>query len=115
MADSCISLLLDTGAKVSLLNMATYEHFLTHLPLQPPSLNLFGYGSSAIYVICLVHAPVQYGNKVLPDFPFHITHHVSNIIGLDLFISLGFSLLDNKGAQIQTVNCLCQHEWPTLF
>lgn len=114
-ADSCISLLLDTGAKVSLLSMATYERFLTHLPLQPPSLNLFGYGSSAIDVIGLVHAPVQYGNKVLPDFPFHITHHGNNILGLDLFISLGFSLLDNKGAQILTVSCPWQHEWPTLF
>lgn len=114
-ADSCIPLLLDTGAKVSLLNMATYERFLSHLHLQPPSLNLFGYGSSTIEVIGLIHAPVQYGNKALVNFPFHITRHGSNILGLDLFMSLDFSLLDNEGTQILTVSCPWQQEWPTLF
>ncbi len=114
-ADSCIPLLLDKGAKVSLLNMATYERFLPHFSLQPPSMNLFGYGSSAIDVISLIHAPVQYGNKTLPNFPFHITRHGSNILGLDLFMSLDFSLLDNKGAQILTVSCPWQQEWPMLF
>ncbi len=114
-AESCIPLILDTGAKVSLLNMSTYDRFLPHLPLQPPSLNLFGYGSSAIDVIGLIHAPVQYDNKALPNFPFHITRHGSNILGLDLFMSLDFSLLDNKGAQILTVSCPWQQEWPTLF
>ncbi len=89
-AESCIPLILDTGAKVSLLNMSTYDRFLPHLPLQPPSLNLFGYGSSAIDVIGLIHAPVQYDNKALPNFPFHITRHGSNILGLDLFMSLDF-------------------------
>ncbi len=114
-AESCIPLILDAGAKVSLLNMSTYDRFLPHLPLQPPSLNLFGYGSSAIDVIGLIHAPVQYDNKALPNFPFHITRHGSNILGLDLFMSLDFSLLDNKGAQILTVSGPWQQEWPMLF
>ncbi len=30
-------------------------------------------------------------------------------------MSLDFSLLDNKGAQILTVSCPWQQEWPTLF
>lgn len=50
-----------------------------------------------------------------PYFPFHITRHGSNILGLDVFMSLDFSLLDNKGAQILTVSCPWQQEWPTLF
>lgn len=30
-------------------------------------------------------------------------------------MSLDFSLLDNKGAQILTVSCPWQQEWPRLF
>lgn len=67
--------------------MATYERFLSH------SLKLFGYGSSAVDNIGLIHEPVQYGNKALSNFPFHIKPHGSNILGLDLFMSLDCSLL----------------------
>ncbi len=95
--------------------MATWERFLPHFSLHPPSLNLFGYGSSANDVIGFIHAPVQYGKKTLPNFPFYITRHGSKILGLDLFMSLDFSLLDNKGAQILTVSSPWQQEWPTLF
>lgn len=51
-ADTCIPLLLDTGSKVSILKMATYEHFRPYVPLQLPSVR----------------------NKALFDFPFHVTH-----------------------------------------
>ncbi|KAJ7993939.1 hypothetical protein DPEC_G00259880 [Dallia pectoralis] len=37
---------------------------------------------------------------IVDRFPFHITRHGENIMGLDLFLSLGFTLQDNNGAQI---------------
>ena len=74
LGDSCIPLVLDTGAKVSLFNMATYERFLSHLPLQPPSLSLYGYGCSVIDVIGFIYSPVQYGNKA---FTVPLPHHMA--------------------------------------
>jgi hypothetical protein len=73
LGDSFITLMLDTGAKVSLFNMASYEQFLSHLPLQPPSLSLYGYGHSVIDVVGFIHSPVPYDSKALTQFPFHIT------------------------------------------
>lgn len=64
------SLVLDTGEKVSLLSMATYEQFMSHLPLQLPSFSLYGYGHSVIDVIGFIHSQVQYGNKAFTQYPF---------------------------------------------
>jgi hypothetical protein len=81
---------------VLFLNMAIYEQFLSLLPLWP-SLNLYGYRHSVIDVVCLIHSPVQFSKKALTQFLFHITKQSTNILGLDMFTSLGLSLLSNSG------------------
>ncbi len=91
--DCCILLLLDTGSKASLLNMATYNTFFSDVELQPSPLKLCGYGQASISVTGVVKLPVQYGRKRLPEFPFYITQHGANILGLDLFLSLDFSMM----------------------
>ncbi len=53
--DCCIPLLLDTGAKVSLLNMATYNKFFSDVELQPSPLKLCGYGQASIAVTGVVN------------------------------------------------------------
>lgn len=101
LGDSCIPLMLDTGAKVSLFNMATYEQFLSHLPLQPPSLSLYRYGCSVIDVIGFIYSPVQYGNKA---FTVPLPHHTAMAL-----ISYVYSCSPAWGS-------LCWQElWPTLF
>ncbi|KAL1268795.1 hypothetical protein QQF64_034158 [Cirrhinus molitorella] len=95
------------GAKVSLLNMATYKKCFSDVKLQPSPLKLCGYGQASIAVIGAVKLPVQHGQKCLPEFPFYIT----NILGLDLFLSLDFSLHDNSGAAILQVDS----PWQTQF
>ncbi len=48
-------------------------------------------------------------------FPFYITKHGANILGLDLFLSLDFSLHDNNGATILQVDSPWQTQFPALF
>lgn len=84
-------LLLDTGASVSLLNVATYSQLFSSLPLSGP-LRLW---CSKIHLVgsLLVH----YGTKTLPGFGFHVAHREVDLMGLDLFFALGFSLVDIGG------------------
>lgn len=69
----CIPLVLDTGARVSLLKMATYNLFFSDVELQPSPLKLCGYVRASIAVTGVVKLPVQYGQKRLLEFPFYIT------------------------------------------
>ncbi len=82
----------------------------TSLPLK-----LCGYCQASIAVTGLVKLPVQYGRKRLSEFPFYITQHGANILDLDLFLSLDFSLHDNSGATILQVDFPLQTQFPTLF
>ncbi|KAJ7991327.1 hypothetical protein DPEC_G00296170 [Dallia pectoralis] len=102
----CVPLLLDTGAKVSLLNVDTCNLLFPNRQMQPPSTALCGYGRSKIDVVGLLYLPVRYTSTTVDRFPFHITRHGENIMGLDLFLSLGFTLQDNNGARIlQRASC----------
>ena len=49
--DVCLPLLLDNGAKVSLLNLDTYKRFFSKLPLQHHSTALSGFGQERIEVL----------------------------------------------------------------
>lgn len=55
-------------------------------------------------IIGLLHLTVRYGSKALDSFPFHVTRQGANIMGLDLFVSLGFFLQDSSGAKILDVS-----------
>lgn len=85
------------------------------MDLQPSPLKLYGYDQANIAVTGLIKLPVQYGKKRLVEFPFYITQHGANILGLDLFISLFFSLHDNSGVTILQVASPCHTQFPTLF
>ncbi|KAG1940200.1 retrotransposable element [Pimephales promelas] len=98
--DVCIPLLLDTGAT---------------LPLSPPSASLCGYGDSKIDLVGSLQVTVGYGTKLVPSFTFHVARRGANLMGLDLFSALGFSLVDTKGAAILTVSTSWQQKWPSLF
>lgn len=113
--DVTLPLLLDTGATVSLLNLATYTHFFSQEALAPPCTTLRGYANSTIDIVGSLQLPVRYGEKTLPAFRFHIARHGTNLLGLDLFTSLGFALLDTTGSEIHTVATPWQQQWPALF
>ena len=113
--DVTLPLLLDTGATVSLLNLATYTQFFSHEPMGQPTTTLRGYANSKIDIVGSLQLPVKYGEKTLPLFRFNIARHGTNLLGLDLFNSLGFTLLDTAGSEIHTVTIPWQQQWPMLF
>lgn len=115
MVDVTLPLLLYTGATVLLLNLSTWKGFFSHKRLDPASTTLHGYGNSKIYIVGLVRLPVRYGDKILPLFRFHFSHHGASLLGLDLFSGLGFTLLDTTGSEIHTVASPWQQQWPGLF
>ena len=110
-----VPLILDTAAAASLLNLATYRKFFSHMPLGPPSTSLRGYANSTIEMVGTLHLPVRYGTTHLPSFLFHVARRGTNLLGLDLFIELGFSLMDNSGQSIMQVSPTMHQEWPALF
>ena len=113
--DVTLLLLLDTGATVSLLNLTTYTQFFSREPLGQPTTTLRGYANSKIDIVGSLQLPVKYGDKTLPLFRFNIARHGTNLLGLDLFNSLGFTLLDQAGSEIHTVAIPWQQQWPMLF
>ena len=46
---------------------------------------------------------------------FHVMHKGANLLDLNLFMGLGFSLTDNCGTEILQVAFLHQRQWPVLF
>ena len=115
LAEVTLPLLMDTGAVASLLNSSTYYRFFSHLPLELPATPLCGYDSSRIDILGVLHVPVQYGSKHLLSFPFHIARKGANLMGLDLFTGLGFTLRDGVGSAIHHVDSTWQQKWPALF
>ncbi|KAJ8339345.1 hypothetical protein SKAU_G00361310 [Synaphobranchus kaupii] len=93
----------------------TYNKFFAHLPLQQPSTPLCGYDNSKIEIVGILQVPVHYGSKHMPAFPFHIAKRGANLLGLDLFTGLGFSLHDDGGSAIQHVTSTWEQKWPALF
>ncbi len=52
---------------------------------------------------------------MVPSFTFHVARRGANLMGLDLFSALGFSLVDTKGCAILTISTPWQQKWPSLF
>lgn len=115
LADVTLPLLLDTGAAASLLNATTYHKFFSHMPLASSATALCGYDSSKIDILGVLRVPVHYGSKHLLSFPFHIARRGANLLGLDLFTALGFTLRDDAGSDIQHITSSWQQKWPVLF
>ncbi|KAG1936342.1 gag-pol fusion protein [Pimephales promelas] len=80
-----------------------------------PATALCGYDSSRIDILGVLHMPVHYGSKHLPSFPFHIARRGANLLGLDPFTGLGFTLRDNAGSDIHHITSTWQQRWPALF
>ena len=67
-------------------------------------------------MVGIVNLPDSYGKKHLPSFPFTVARQGANLLGLDLFLDLGFSLMDNSGQAImQVLPMTLQNKCPALF
>ncbi|KAJ8369984.1 hypothetical protein SKAU_G00100120 [Synaphobranchus kaupii] len=83
--------------------------------LSEPATALCGYDSSRLDILGVLRVPVHYGSKHLLSFPFHIARKGANLLGLDLFMGLGFTLRDDAGSAIHHVDSTWRQKWPALF
>ena len=89
-----INLVIDLGAKVSVLNNKT---------LAKAEIRLVSFDGSGIELLEKLLVPVKFRNGCLEAFPFYITASGVNIMGIDLFDALEFQVVTEKDSQIQQV------------
>ncbi|XP_071506328.1 uncharacterized protein [Diadema antillarum] len=110
-----VSLLVDVGAKVSILNEATYRRNFAEFPLQSTHERLQSYDKSTIEVLGMVSLPVRYKDTAIDHFPFYVTRGCS-LMGVNLFDRLGFKLHDSTGTRINAVTTGdYQQRFPAVF
>ncbi len=85
-------MLVDSGAKVSVLNVATFRTIGASQHYVSTDAKLHGYGNAVIPVLGVVHLSISYKDKRVHAARFYITEKGENILGLDLFESLGFNI-----------------------
>ena len=102
-----VTLLADSGAKVSIINEDTYDkHFKLGSKLVEANRNLIGYCGTRINVIGCVWLRVAYNGKKVKQHMFYVTEKGSNIMGMDLLKRLGFQL-----CQINKVTSNLSNDW----
>ena len=89
--DQSISLLVDVGARVSVIN-DTYSRYFSTVPLVSSPLRLSGYGGGRIGALGVVRLNVRFKHVSLQQFSFHVTKSGSNLMGVDLFDALWFKV-----------------------
>jgi len=67
------TLLVDVGAKVSILNDKVYRQHFSHHKLEPQIEPLKAYENSTIPAIGMVYVTVNYDNMTLEKFPFYVS------------------------------------------
>ena len=88
-----IELMLDLGAKVSILSRSVYNASLSTLPLRSSNVTLSTYSGTLIPCLGRVFVTVRFDNRMVDQFPFYVTERGASIMGVDLFDALGGSIL----------------------
>ena len=85
-------MLVDSAAKVSLLNIGFFNS-LQHKPhLSKSNLKLTTYTGFSVSVLGTAQLPVKYQSQEIQQFPFHVVRRGGNLMGIDLFDALGFNI-----------------------
>ena len=98
-----ISLLLDLGAKVSILHKSFVFGLRPREIIRPSSIRLKTYTGTPVPTIGVVQLPVQQGTTAVDSFPFHVVHNGRNIMGIDLFNALGYKITSSTGDAINSL------------
>lgn len=105
-----IQLLGDTGAKVAMFNKCTCDGFFSEVPLEGAVKPLLGYSYSPISTLGMACLPVRY-EQCSPNTRFCITQRGVNIMGVDLFLALGFAVRDARSQHVLQVTSF----WPDRY
>ena len=112
LAYTMVTLIIDIGTKMSILNDSLYRKHFSAYPLHPPEGTLSTYDSSKIPLEGMVHLLVKYQSDTIQNFPFYVTRSGSSLMGLDLFDQLGFQVSKN-GVIIQSADIVLA--FPSVF
>ncbi len=85
-----VCLLCDTGARVSLLNKSTADRL--QLVVSDEQMALTTYTGENVHVVGMAHANVECEGRRVEAYPFVIVRNGANVMGLDLYESLGYKL-----------------------
>eukprot|EP00118_Oscarella_pearsei_P020264 m.218920 g.218920 ORF g.218920 m.218920 type:complete len:1393 (+) comp39915_c0_seq7:688-4866(+) len=88
-----LPLVMDLGAKVSVINMNTFRKMWPGASLVPSSVQLRNYGGSSIPVEGTATLSVNCDDTSVKDFPFVVTPVGADVMGVDLFDALGFRVV----------------------
>ena len=91
-ASKPVLLLIDLGAKVSILNRTFIDSLNPRPKLTRDHVNITSYTGNAIHNRGTTELPVRYHTRELLKFPFVIVDNGENLMGVDLFDALGFSI-----------------------
>jgi len=80
-----LELIVDTGAKVSIISKAHYSKYLREHELSKPGLSLKNFDGKPISCIGCITVHVHFGDKLLPSFTFYVTELGESMMGVDLF------------------------------
>ncbi|XP_003731307.2 uncharacterized protein K02A2.6-like [Strongylocentrotus purpuratus] len=115
-AGTNLSLMIDVGAKVSILSDKLYHRHFSHCSMSSTSSKLIAYGEppTLISVLGTVELPVGYKDVHLDSFTFYIAKGES-LMGVNLFDALGFQMNDHTGERIRLIDNAYRERYAALF
>ena len=95
-----ISLLIDLGARVSILHKSVIFSMWPRPTIYPPKLTLKSYKGDDIPTLGMVYLTVEFETQRIQQFEFYVVHRGTNLMGVNLFDALKFKISSNEGSQI---------------
>ena len=86
------NILVDSGAKVSLLNIGFFNSLQHNSHLSKSNVKLTINTGSSISLLGITQLPVKYQSQEIQQFSFHVVRRGGILMGIDLFDALGFTI-----------------------
>jgi transposase InsO family protein len=118
-------LILDLGAKVSLLNGDLYKRYFSGCRLHQPDITLYSYNGGRICCSGYVNLDVKIGDVTIPQFRFYVVKTGESMMGVNLFDAFGgkihigtiqiLNVPTQPSMQSTTMSTVSLTEFPTLL
>ena len=101
---------------MSIINQETWRRLFRNYKLQTTSTQLTGYDGKPIKALNTVSLSVQHEDQPASQFQPFVTTKRSNLMGVDLFDHLGFSIATQLQVPVLTLGVVkITRRWPSLF
>ena len=76
-----LNLMIDLGAKISIINESLYKYYLEY-PLSTSKQTLLSYNNGLINILGVVYLTVKYQEEAIDSFPFYVTRQGTSLKGI---------------------------------